>query len=134
MSHSDFISPYFGVFMLFAITCIAFPLTLRLQRFISRKIAKKDREKLKLSIYECGPMPTKQPNRISTHFFLLALLFLLFDIEVLFMIPWAVDFKLFKHIGLGWFVFAEMISFIGLLLVGFIYAWKKGAFSWQSIR
>lgn len=134
MSHSSFIYPYFGAFVLFALTCVAFNLTLRLQRFLSRKMAKKDREKLKLSTYECGPTPNKQQNRISTHFFILALLFILFDIEVIFMVPWAIDFKFFAHIGLGGFVFIEMLSFIGLLVIGFIYAWKKGALSWQSIK
>ncbi len=134
MSHATFEHPYFGVFILFVLVSIAFPMTLRLQRFISRALAKKDREKLKLSTYECGPTSNKQPNRISTHFFILALLFILFDIEVLFMVPWALNFKLFEHIGLGVFVFVEMISFIAFLLVGFIYAWKKGALSWQSIE
>ena len=116
------------------LTCVAFTLTLRLQRILSRKLAKKDREKLKLSTYECGPTPTRQPNKISTHFFILALLFVLFDIEVIFMIPWAIDFKLFTYIGLGNFVFFEMLSFIALLVIGFIYAWKKGALSWQNIK
>ncbi len=134
MSHSAFIYQYFGAFVLFVLTCVAFNLTLRLQRFVSRKLAKKDRDKLKLSTYECGPTPTKQPNKISTHFFILALLFILFDIEVIFMLPWAIDFKYFVHIGLGNFVFFEMLSFAGFLILGFIYAWKKGALSWQNIK
>lgn len=134
MSHSAFEHPYFGVFVMFILTCIAFTLTLRLQRFLSRKLAKKDREKLKLSTYECGPTITKQPNRISTHFFILALLFVLFDVEVIFMLPWAIDFKDFNYLGLGGFIFFEMLSFIAFLVIGFIYAWKKGALSWQSIK
>ncbi|WP_295699265.1 NAD(P)H-quinone oxidoreductase subunit 3 [Helicobacter mastomyrinus] len=134
MTHSAFEHPYFGVFVLFVLTCVAFTLTLRLQRILSRKLAKKDREKLKLSTYECGPTPNKQPNKISTHFFILALLFILFDIEVIFMLPWAINFKYFAHIGLGSFVFIEMLSFIGLLVIGFIYAWKKGVLSWQDIK
>lgn len=134
MSHSVFEHPYFGIFVLFVLTSVAFTLTLRLQRIISRKMAKKDREKLKLSTYECGPTPNKQQNRISTHFFILALLFILFDIEVIFMIPWAIDFKSFTYMGLGGFVFFEMLSFVAFLIVGFIYAWKKGALSWQSIK
>lgn len=134
MSHTVFEHPYFGVFVLFVLTCIIFPMTLRLQRFISRSLAKKDREKLKLSTYECGPMPTKQQNRVSIHFFILAILFILFDIEVIFMLPWAVDFKFFRDMGLGSFVFVEMLSFVGFLVIGFIYAWKKGALSWQNIK
>ena len=134
MSYSIMEHPYFGVFVMFALTCVAFTLTLRFQRFLSRKLAIKDREKLKLSTYECGPASTKQPNRISTHFFLLAILFVLFDVEVIFMLPWAVDFKSFVHYGMGHFIFFEMLSFIAFLAIGFIYAWKKGALSWQSIK
>jgi len=58
-----------------------------------------------------------------------ALLFLLFDVEIVFMFPWAIDFKL-----LGWFGFAEMMLFILLLAIGFVYAWKKGALEWHNIK
>ncbi len=129
MSHSDFAHPYFGVFVFFVLTTVAFFATLTLTRLISRKIARQDTEKLKLSIYECGPEPTKQPNRLSTQFYLMALLFILFDVEIIFMFPWAVDFR-----PLGWFGFIEMILFIFLLAVGFVYAWKKGALEWHSIK
>lgn len=129
MSHSDFAHPYFGVFVFFALTTVAFLATLMITRAISRHIARRDTEKLKLSIYECGPEPSKQPNRLSAQFYLIALLFILFDVEIIFMFPWAVDFK-----PLGWFGFIEMILFIFLLLVGFVYAWKKGALTWHSIK
>jgi NADH-quinone oxidoreductase subunit A len=111
------------------LTAVAFPATLFAARFVSRKLAKLDTEKLKLTIYECGPEVTKQPNTISAQFYLIALLFILFDVEIIFMFPWAIDFKL-----LGWFGFAEMILFILLLAIGFIYAWKKGALEWHSIK
>ncbi|MBN2823879.1 MAG: NAD(P)H-quinone oxidoreductase subunit 3 [Campylobacterales bacterium] len=129
MTHIVTDHPYFGVFVLFAITVVAFPATLFLARFVSRKLARLDTEKLKLTIYECGPEVTKQPNSISVQFYLIALLFILFDVEIIFMFPWAIDFKL-----LGWFGFIEMILFIFLLAVGFIYAWKKGALEWHSIK
>jgi NADH-quinone oxidoreductase subunit A len=96
---------------------------------VSRKLARLDNEKLKLSIYECGPQVSKQPNKMSSQFYLYALLFILFDVEIIFMFPWAIDFKV-----LGWFGFAEMIIFIILLAIGFIYAWKKGALEWHSIK
>ena len=121
--------PYFGAFLLLLITFGAFSLTVFASRFVSRKLAKLDTEKLKLTIYECGPEVTKQPNSISTQFYLFALLFILFDVEIIFMFPWAIDFKV-----LGWFGFAEMILFILLLAIGFIYAWKKGALEWHSIK
>jgi len=129
MTHIVTQHPYFGAFVLFALTAVAFPATLFLARFVSRKLAKLDTEKLKLSIYECGPMPDKQSNRISVQFYLIALLFILFDVEIVFMFPWAIDFK-----PLGAFGFVEMILFIVLLAIGFIYAWKKGALEWHSIK
>ena len=129
MTHVITEHAYFGVFVLFAMTAVAFPATLFLARLVSRKMAKLDTEKLKLSIYECGPEVTKQPNTISVQFYLIALLFILFDVEIIFMFPWAIDFKL-----LGWFGFVEMILFILLLAIGFVYAWKKGALEWHSIR
>ena len=129
MEHMDFAHPYFGVFVIFLVTFVAFIATTTISRFISRRLAKLDNEKLKLSIYECGPEPTKQPNSISVQFYLMALLFILFDVEIIFMFPWAVDFKL-----LGMFGFVEMILFILLLTIGFIYAWKKGALEWHSIK
>ena len=129
MTHVITDHPYFGVFLLFAMTAIAFPATLAAARFVSRKLARLDTEKLKLTIYECGPEVTKQPNTISVQFYLIALLFILFDVEIVFMYPWAIDFKL-----LGWFGFAEMLLFILLLTIGFVYAWKKGALEWHSIK
>ncbi len=121
--------PYLGIFFLFIVTVVAFNATLLAARFVSRRLAKLDTEKLKLTIYECGPEVTKQPNTISTQFYLIALLFILFDVEIIFMFPWAIDFKL-----LGWFGFTEMVLFIVLLTLGFIYAWKKGALEWHSIK
>ena len=121
--------PYLGIFFLFIVTVVAFNATLLAARFVSRRMARLDTEKLKLTIYECGPEVTKQPNTISTQFYLIALLFILFDVEIIFMFPWAIDFKL-----LGWFGFAEMVLFLLLLTVGFIYAWKKGALEWHSIK
>jgi len=129
MTHMVVEHPYFGAFMLLIITFGAFSATLFASRFISRKLARLDTEKLKLTIYECGPEVTKQPNTISAQFYLFALLFILFDVEIIFMFPWAIDFKV-----LGWFGFVEMILFIVLLAIGFIYAWKKGALEWHSIK
>jgi len=129
MEHISTVNPYFGVFVLFVITFGAFKATTVAARWASHALAKKDTDKIKLSVYECGPEVTKQPNRISPQFYLFALLFLLFDVEIIFMFPWAVDFKV-----LGWFGFTEMIMFIGLLTIGFVYAWKKGALEWHNIR
>ncbi len=129
MTHMEFVHPYFGAFVMFLVTFGAFSATVWLSRYISRKIARLDTEKLKTTLYECGPEVTKQPNTISTQFYLMALLFILFDVEIIFMFPWAINFKL-----LGWFGFIEMIMFIVLLAIGFLYAWKKGALEWHSIK
>ena len=129
MEHIHTANTYFGVFVLFVLTFGAFFTTTIIARLASRAMAAKDTEKIKLSVYECGPEITKQPNRLSPQFYLFALLFILFDVEIVFMFPWAVDFKY-----LGWFGFAEMLSFILLLAIGFVYAWKKGALEWHNIK
>ena len=129
MEHIHTAHPYFGAFAMMLFTFVAFFATITASRWVSHKLSGKDTEKLKLSIYECGPEVTKQPNKISAQFYLMGLLFILFDVEIIFMFPWAIDFKL-----LGWFGFAEMLLFILLLAIGFIYAWKKGALEWHSIK
>lgn len=128
MSHMDVSHPYFGVFMMLLLATVIFFGIVYLARLIGNSFARQNTEKLKLSIYECGPEPTKQPNRISVQFYTFALLFILFDIEIIFMFPWAVNFKL-----LGGFGFIAMIFFLLLLTVGFMYEWKKGALEWHSI-
>ena len=129
MGHPVVSHPYFGAFVFFVLTFVAFIATTNISRFVSRKLARLDNEKLKLSVYECGPEVSKQPNTMSAQFYLFALLFILFDVEIIFMFPWAIDFKV-----LGMFGFVEMIIFIVLLTIGFIYAWKKGALEWHSIK
>lgn len=129
MTHMEFAHPYFGAFVMFVLSFTLFGFALFLSRVISRKLARLNTEKLKTAIYECGPEVTKQPNRISTQFYLVALLFILFDVEIIFMFPWAINFK-----QLAWFGFIEMIMFLTILSIGFLYAWKKGALEWHSIR
>ena len=77
--------------------------------------------------YESGMRPVGPgTRRIPVHFYLVAVLFILFDIEVIFFLPWAVVFN-----KLGLFGLIEMGIFIVILLVGFVYAWKKGALEWE---
>ena len=82
---------------------------------------------LKKAPYECG-MTTfgSSFRRIPIKYYIIAMLFLLFDIEVVFLYPWAVVFKQFKV-----FAFVSMVVFIGILLVAYIYIWKKGALEWE---
>lgn len=81
--------------------------------------------------YECGMLPVGEGStRLSVKFYLVAMLFILFDIEVVFMYPWAVVYRdmLKTHANL---IFGSMVSFLGVLLIGYIYAVKKGAFDWK---
>ena len=76
--------------------------------------------------YESGMNPCEGTRRMPVRFYLIAVLFILFDIEVVFFLPWAIVFR-----QLGIFGLVEMIVFIIILLVGYIYAWKKGALEWE---
>jgi NADH-quinone oxidoreductase subunit A len=83
------------------------------------------------SPYECGIEPTIPSHaRFSVKFYLVAMMFIIFDIEVVFMYPWAVIFK--EMLAAGPAILISMISFIGILAVGYVYALKKGAFDWKS--
>ena len=82
--------------------------------------------------YESGMNPYGPgTRRQAVRFYLVAVLFILFDIEVIFFLPWAVVLNDFIDNGLGIFALIEMLVFIVILLVGYIYAWKKGVFEWK---
>ena len=88
--------------------------------------------KRKSAPYESGMSPIGPGTRqMPVKFYIVAVLFILFDIEVVFLMPWAVIFKDFVADGLGSFVLIEIIIFLVILLVGYVYAWKKGAFEWD---
>ena len=94
---------------------------------MSRLIGQKKPSEVKLAPYECG-VPTfgNARERFSVKFYLVAVLFILFDIEIVFLYPWAVAFD-----QLGLMAIVEMFLFIALLLVGYVYVWKKGALEWE---
>ncbi len=82
----------------------------------------------KLVAYESGNEPTEAPRmRFSVKFYLIAILFVVFDVEAIYLYPWAIVYD-----RLGLFALVEMIIFIGLLLVGYIYAWKKEILQWEQ--
>ena len=90
--------------------------------------------KAKDSAYECGKDPIGEgSSRFSVKFYLVAMLFILFDIEVVFMYPWAVVYRdmLAEHATRN-LIFGSMVSFLGILFVGYIYAVKKKAFDWRN--
>ena len=77
--------------------------------------------------YESGMTPYGEgTRRMPVRFYIIAVLFILFDIEVVFFLPWAITFR-----QLGFFGLIEMVIFIAILLVGYVYAWKKGALEWE---
>jgi NADH-quinone oxidoreductase subunit A len=81
----------------------------------------------KMEPFECGVSPVASPQaRFSVRFYIIAMLFILFDIEAVFLFPWAAVFK-----ELGMFGFVEMMLFITVLVVGLAYIWKKGALEWE---
>lgn len=95
---------------------------------ISYIFGKRVRNRVKDMPYESGIVPTGDARqRFSVKFYLVAMLFILFDIEAIFLYPWAVVFREFKM-----FAFVEMLIFVVLILSGFLYMWKKGALDWTG--
>ena len=110
--------------IIFALLAAAFPgLTLVIMKLIrpdSRPVGDK------LKPYECGvPAESDSRGRYSVRFYIIAILFVVFDVETIFLFPWAVKFKAFGLFGL-----LEMLIFLVILVVGYIWVWKKGALEW----
>ncbi|MBB3235075.1 NADH-quinone oxidoreductase subunit A [Phyllobacterium endophyticum] len=81
----------------------------------------------KLSAYECGFNAFDDARmKFDVRFYLVSILFIIFDLEVAFLFPWAISFG-----QIGWFGFWSMMAFLGVLTIGFIYEWKKGALEWD---
>src|SRR6186713_2655019 len=122
---------YFGVLLLTALAIGATGGMILLSTVLGKRGG---RNKIKDTAYECGMVPIGEgATRMSVKFYLVAMLFILFDIEVVFMYPWAVVYKQMladeftRNTILG-----AMVSFLGILFVGYIYAVKKRAFDWKS--
>jgi NADH-quinone oxidoreductase subunit A len=85
----------------------------------------------KMAPYECGVTTVgTSRRRIPIRYYLVAMLFLLFDIEIVFIYPWAVVFRDLKA-SLGILIFFEMLVFIGILIIAYVYIWKRGALEWE---
>jgi NADH-quinone oxidoreductase subunit A len=86
-------------------------------------------DRIKLSAYECGNEPVRLPRgeRFSVKFYVVAMLFIIFDIETIFLFPWAVTFR-----QLGFFGLIEMAIFIALVFVAYAYVWRKGGLDWSA--
>jgi NADH-quinone oxidoreductase subunit A len=95
---------------------------------VSALLGKRAKSPLKDTPYESGMAPTGSAReRFSVKFYLVGMIFILFDIEAIFLYPWAVVFRQLKMFG-----FFEMLVFIALVMVGFFYCWKKGALDWSA--
>jgi len=129
------LTQYVPVFIL-ALAAMAFAGATLVSSVLVGKWANRNRlkqvAKAKNLPYECGMLPIGQSgSRLSVKFYLVAMLFILFDIEVVFLYPWAVVYRemLQENANL---IFGAMVSFLGILFVGYLYALKKKAFDWKS--
>jgi NADH-quinone oxidoreductase subunit A len=123
------LTAYLPILLIFVVAA-GFALT---NILLSRVIGQRKATRTKLMPYECGKDPVGSAReRFSVKFYLIAMLFILFDIEVIFLIPWAVVFKTLSapQYGLSTLLYTEMMLFVALLLAGYVYVLKKGAFDW----
>ena len=120
---NELLSSYLPI-VIFIGVALAIGLALLVAPFL---VAYKQPDAEKLSAYECGFNAFDDARmKFDVRFYLVAILFIIFDLEVAFLFPWVVAFK-----TIGWFGFWSMMVFLGVLTVGFIYEWKKGALEWD---
>jgi NADH-quinone oxidoreductase subunit A len=118
----------FPVLVMLVIATVVGTVMLLLAWFVGRH----QRNPSKLAPYESGvPLLDENRKRVNVRFYQIAMLFILFDIEAAFLYPWAVIYRDASRGNAGMFLFGEMIVFIALLAVGYIYVWKKKAFDWS---
>ena len=127
MNEFDLLSTYLNTYspiLIFIILALGFGVvTLVLSYFVQPKYPEAE----KLSVYECGSEPFSDSRvPFPVRYYVIAMLFVIFDIEVIFLYPWAITFHDLGMIGL-----IEMLIFIGLFLVAYVYAWRKGALEWD---
>ena len=114
---------YVPILMVFAVAALVAGALLG----IPALIAPRRYSHIKMEPFECGKDPIALPEgRFAIKFSTIAIFFIIFDIELLFVWPWAMLSR-----RLGWFGFAEMLVFIGILMFGFAYIWRKGGFEWE---
>ncbi|MCB9771568.1 MAG: NADH-quinone oxidoreductase subunit A [Candidatus Omnitrophica bacterium] len=114
---------YIGIIFAFLFALAFAALLLAIPRILSPKFPSEAKSKP----FECGKEPFALPGgKMPVHFYIIAMLFIIFDVELVFLFPWAV---LFRELGL--FGLIEMAVFMGFVILGFCYAWKKGALEWE---
>lgn len=119
------INPYIEIFLLMIVVA-GFLVTMLV---LSSVLGPKNKTKTKQLPFECGSVSVGavSEQRFNVRFYLVAMLFILFDIEVVFMYPWALVLE-----KIGWFAFVEMLSFMLILAVGLVYVWRKGILNWND--
>ncbi len=113
---------YVPVFMFVSLIVVAIPATL----ILAKLVRPSNPSKTKQLPYECGVDPIGDARgRYTIRFYIIAILFVVFDVETIFLFPWAVQYK-----TLGLFGLVEMLVFLGILIGGYVWVWKKGALEW----
>ena len=113
---------YVPIFLFIAIVAVAIPIPLLLAKLVRPE----NPGKTKLMPYECGIDPVDSARgRYTIRFYIVAILFVVFDVETIFLFPWAVQFR-----ALGLFGLVEMLVFLAILIAGYVWVWKKGALEW----
>ena len=119
----SYLRDYLPVGLFVGVVALAAVLMLGTSHLLGPKRIRKE----KLTTYECGvPLFGGARQQFSVKFYLVAILFVLFDIESVFLIPWAVVYR-----DLGFAAVVEMLFFIGVLILGFVYAWRRGGLDWE---
>ncbi len=123
---------YFGDYTTVAVFLLAGVLLVAAAMFVARLVAPRRPSLLKSTAYESGIEPIGGGwNQSHIRYYVFALLFLVFDVEAVFIFPWAVSTEYFKSIGNGALVFFEMVAFVAILFLGLIYAIRKGVLRWE---
>ena len=119
-----------AVYVVLAIALVALPLVI--QYIVSPRHNKGGE---KLESYECGEVPEGSAwVKFNVRFYVIALIFIIFDVEVIFLYPWAVIFQELTNTGFGFLAFIEMFVFVLILIVGFAYVWIKGDLDWVRMK
>ena len=124
---SDMLENYFPILIFIAVGVAIGVLPLVMSKVLTILLGDNNPDAQKLSPYECGFEAFEDARmKFDVRYYLVAILFILFDLEIAFFFPWAIVLQ-----ELGWFGFTAMMVFLGILVAGFIYEWKKGALDWE---
>ena len=124
------LAPYLPIVLLFALAAAFALFSVTIAPFVGPKRY----NRAKLDFYECGIEPTPQPlgpHRFPVKYFLTAMIFIVFDIEIIFLYPWAVETKAVGGQAFGLFLLVEMIIFIVAVFVAYTYVWRRGGLDWD---